>query len=58
MAVYKEKLKSGNVILVSHSMSEIRSLCDHIVLIDQGRAQVFENIEEGIGMYESLRKNT
>lgn len=58
MAVYKEKLKSGNVILVSHNMAEVRSLCDHIVLINDGKAQVFNNIEEGISMYEAVRKNT
>lgn len=57
MAVYKEKLKSGNVILVSHNMNEIRSLCDHIVLISGGKAEVFDNIEEGIGMYEEVRKS-
>lgn len=57
MAVYKAKLQSGNVILVSHNMNEIRSLCDHIVLISGGKAEVFDNIEEGIGMYEEVRKS-
>lgn len=57
MSVYKEKLKSGNVILVSHNMNEVRSLCDHIVLISGGKAEVFDNIEEGIGMYEEVRKS-
>lgn len=57
MAAYKEKLKSGNVILVSHNMAEIRSLCDHIILVNNGKAQIFENIEEGIGMYQEARKN-
>ena len=57
MSVYEEKLKSGNVILVSHNMNEVRSLCDHIVLISGGKAEVFDNIEEGIGMYEEVRKS-
>lgn len=57
MAVYTEKLKSGNVILVSHNMTEIRSLCDHIVVINAGNAQVFNNVEEGITMYEEIRNN-
>ncbi|MBV5277780.1 MAG: ABC transporter ATP-binding protein [Campylobacteraceae bacterium] len=57
MAVYKEKLKSGNVILVSHNMAEIRSLCDHIIMINNGKAEVFNDIDEGINMYENLRKS-
>lgn len=57
MSVYEEKLKSGNVILVSHNMNEVRSLCDHIVLISGGKAEVFDNIEEGISMYEEVRKS-
>ena len=36
---------------------EVRSLCDHIVLISGGKAEVFDNIEEGIGMYEEVRKS-
>ena len=55
MAVYKEKLASGNVILVSHNMTEVRSLCDHIVLLDGGKVTVLDNVEEGIKMYEELR---
>jgi len=55
MAVYKQKLQSGNVILVSHNMSEVRSLCDHIVVIYGGNAHVFDSVEEGIKMYEEIR---
>ncbi|MDR2099905.1 MAG: ABC transporter ATP-binding protein [Campylobacteraceae bacterium] len=54
-AVYKEKLKGANVIIVSHNMNEIRSLCDHIIVLGGGMAQIFDDVEEGIKMYESFR---
>lgn len=55
-AVYDEKLKSGNVILVSHSMNEVRSLCDHIIVLYDGKAEVYDDVEEGIKVYENVRK--
>lgn len=57
MAIYKEKLKSGNVIIVSHNMAELRSLCDHVILVHNGKAEIFNDIEEGIFMYENMRKS-
>jgi capsular polysaccharide transport system ATP-binding protein len=53
--VYKEKLKGANVIIVSHNMSEIRSLCDHIIVFNAGEAHIFDNIEEGIKMYQNIK---
>ncbi|MFV0482059.1 MAG: ABC transporter ATP-binding protein [Campylobacteraceae bacterium] len=58
LAVYKEKLKNSNVIIVSHSMNEIRSLCDHIVVFANGEAKVFNDVEKGIEMYENIRKSS
>jgi capsular polysaccharide transport system ATP-binding protein len=55
-AVYKEKLKGANVIIVSHNMNEIRSLCDHIIVFEGGRAQIFDDVEEGIKVYQNLKR--
>ncbi|MDR1614867.1 MAG: ABC transporter ATP-binding protein [Campylobacteraceae bacterium] len=57
-AVYKEKLKGANVIIVSHNMNEIKSLCDHIIVLGNGMAQIFDNIEDGIKTYESFKGST
>lgn len=58
-AVYDEKLKTSNVILVSHNMAEIRSLCQHVVVVKDGNAVVYDDIEEGIAVYQnwSSRQN-
>jgi capsular polysaccharide transport system ATP-binding protein len=54
-AAYEEKLKDANVIIVSHNMNEIRSLCDHIIVLGGGMAQIFDNVEDGIKMYENFK---
>ncbi|MDR0580393.1 MAG: ABC transporter ATP-binding protein [Campylobacteraceae bacterium] len=56
-AIYKEKLSKSNVIIVSHNMNEIKSLCDHIVVFNAGEAHIFNNVNEGIKMYQKLKTN-
>ena len=51
--VFKEKLKNANVILVTHSMTEVRRLCDVVILLDEGKAKIYENVAEGIQAYQS-----
>lgn len=52
-AVYEEKLKSSNVILASHNMGEVRSLCQHVVIVRDGKATVYDDVEEGIADYQN-----
>lgn len=55
-AVYDEKRKNSNVILVTHNMNEVRELCQHVIVVKEGQAQVFDDIEEGIAEYQGIRK--
>lgn len=52
--LFSERLKSANLILVSHSMKLVQQLCDVIVYIDKGRATVYEDMKEGIAAYEKM----
>lgn len=56
-AVYDEKLKSSNVILVSHNMSEVRELCHHVVLVQNGEALIYDDVEEGIANYQNKQSD-
>jgi len=51
--VFKEKLQSSNVVLVSHSMPEIKKLCDVVLLVRDGGIHVYEDVDEGIHAYKS-----
>lgn len=52
-AVYEEKLRLSNVILASHNMGEVRSLCQHVVVVRNGQAHVYDDVEEGIYDYQN-----
>ncbi len=52
-AVLREKLQRSKVILTSHNMIDIRQFCNVVVHIQDGRAVVYEDIEEGIKAYQT-----
>lgn len=51
-AVFQDKLQRANLILVSHNMNDIKQYCDVVVLVEQGRATLFEDVEAGIAAYQ------
>jgi len=55
-AVYDQKRKNSNLILVTHNMNEVRELCQHVIVVKEGQATVFDDIEEGISNYQGKRK--
>lgn len=50
--VFKERLRHSRLILVSHSMRDIVQLCDVVVLVEQGKVRVFEDVKEGVAAYQ------
>jgi len=51
-AVFRERMASSNLILVSHSMPDIKKLCQVVVLIQHGNAILYEDVEAGIAAYQ------
>lgn len=51
--VFEEKLKAANVVLVTHSMSEIRKLCHIVMLVRDGQVHIYDDVEEGIAAYSA-----
>lgn len=49
--VFKQRLQHAKVILVSHNVPDIRSLCDVVVLVRGGEAVLFDDVEAGIAAY-------
>jgi len=50
----EERIGAANIILVSHAMPEIARLCNVVVLVDEGRATLYEDVDEGIRAYQEL----
>lgn len=52
--VIKERLASSGAIVVTHSIGQVRRLCDHAAILENGRLNFFTDIERGIEYYQRL----
>lgn len=50
----ENRISQSNIIMVSHSMDEIARLCNVVVLMDEGQATLYEDVDEGIRAYQEL----
>ena len=50
--VFNERLQKSKVILVSHNMKLINKMCDVVVHLDRGRADIYSNVSKGIAAYK------
>lgn len=50
----REKIGKANILLVSHSMSDVASLCDVALLMDKGRVGFYNDLKFGMHVYNSM----
>jgi capsular polysaccharide transport system ATP-binding protein len=53
-AAFKNRISGSKVILVTHSMGQVRKMCDFVLLMRDGQVFPYEDVEEGIQAYQSL----
>lgn len=49
---FRRRINKSKIILVTHSMGQVRSMCDFVLLLKDGQVIPFEDVDEGIKMYE------
>lgn len=54
-AVFRDRTRNANLILVSHNIKDIQDLCDVVVVIDGGQAQLYNDVAEGIAVYQNMK---
>lgn len=54
---FRSRLERSKLILVSHNMGDIREWCDVVVLIKDGVATLYEDVEAGILAYQGPTNN-
>lgn len=52
--VFREKLPRARVIMISHSMGQIRDFCDSGLLLTRQGARYFDDVEALIAQYQAL----
>ena len=53
-ALFADRMKHASAIMVSHSMSQVRRFCDTAMLLENGRIQYFEDLEEAIALHQAM----
>lgn len=54
--LFKERMKNAGAVVVSHSMPQIRKLCDAVVVLEDGHMHYYDDVEEGIDDHERNMK--
>ena len=54
-AVFRDRMQKSSAIMVSHSMSQVRSYCDAAILLHRGHLEYFEDLEAAIEKHEALQ---
>lgn len=52
-AVFKDRLESSDVVMVSHSVSTIRDYCDCGVVLEGGKLTYYDDVEDAIRAHDS-----
>ena len=52
-AVFMDRMKSASAIMVSHNMQELREFCDAGVVLNNGKVQFYDDINEAIEVHNS-----
>ncbi|MGB7261289.1 MAG: ABC transporter ATP-binding protein [Albidovulum sp.] len=53
LAVFAERLSSSGLIMVSHANATLREYCNCGLVLEGGRAQFFDTVEEAIAVHEA-----
>jgi len=51
-----KKIEKSNVLMVSHSMGDLKQICDAGIVLNSGRLNYFEDINEAIRVYNKLNE--
>lgn len=55
-ALFRARMREAGAVMVNHSMSMIRELCDVAVVLEKGVATYYEDLEEAIAQHERNMK--
>jgi len=56
-AVFQAKRKQASLIVVSHSISTVRNLCDMGAVLSQGELRLYDDLEDAIKEYQRVTHN-
>lgn len=55
-ALFKQRMRNAGSVVVSHSMAQIRQLCDAVVILEDGHLVFHDDVDRGIREHEQNMK--
>lgn len=55
-ALFAERMAASGAIMVNHNLNELREYCQTAILLEHGKLQYFEDIDEAIAQHEANMK--
>jgi len=52
-ALFADRMQQSSAIMVNHSMAQLRQFCNAGVVLEQGKMQYFEDLDEAIALHET-----
>jgi len=52
-ALFADRMQESSAIMVNHSMAQLRQFCNAGVVLEQGKMQYFEDLDEAIALHEA-----
>jgi capsular polysaccharide transport system ATP-binding protein len=53
-AAFEDRMKDSSIVMVSHSFETIRSYCNTGALLNNGKLEIFDNLDEAIVAYRKV----
>lgn len=53
-AVFQERMQTSSAILVSHDMPQVRNFCNAGIVLENGRMQYFDDLDEAIALHRAI----
>ncbi len=51
-----KKIEKSNVLMVSHSMSDLKNICDVGIVLNNGKISYFDDINDAINVYKEINE--
>lgn len=55
-ALFQDRLTTSAAVMVTHTMGQVRRLCDQVVVLENGQVRVFDDVEAGIAWHQAIMK--
>lgn len=52
--LFRERMKHSSAIMVNHSMGDLRKFCDAGLILEHGKVQYYDDLDEAIAVHEAM----